>query len=149
MILLHLLPMATQHNGDKPVKTYPVWNSTLKRKAPLPKNSKPIQKSSKPIARNVRPNKESARRKKERPIYQQLCKENLEQNPFCRANISEGCTKENPRPSTQNHHMLGRGKNYIVKETLLAICDGCHEVCHDNTELAKQLGASKYRNRPS
>lgn len=86
--------------------------------------------------------KECQRKKKYRPIRDNYVAE----NPDCRMNITEGCTKENPRPTVDVHHMKGKIEDLLFDTEFF--CPGCRQ-CHDYAEThpteAKILGISLNR----
>lgn len=74
-----------------------------------------------------KPKKVSEKRKTENEQYWLLRDEFLKEHPDCQAK-TETCTKE----STDVHHMIGRGKEYLNTKFWLSVCRNCHIFITDN-----------------
>lgn len=73
-------------------------------------------------------------------LYSKLRVEFLSNNPFCKAHLA-GCTAN----STDVHHKAGRGKNYLDRQTWVAVCRSCHDWIEKHPMQAKELGLSTSR----
>lgn len=51
--------------------------------------------------------------------------------------MCEVCGK---RSSQDVHHKAGRGKNYLLEDTWLAVCRACHEEIHRHPAWARKEG---------
>ena len=65
-------------------------------------------------------------------------KEFMQAHPNC---AMPGCSK----PSTDLHHMKGRGKDLLAKEYWKALCRGCHDWATENSKAAIEMGVSVSR----
>ncbi len=72
----------------------------------------------------------SRKREREAKIYSAARRAFLDERPRC-----EVCVK---RKSQDVHHKSGRGKNYLLEETWLAVCRGCHDEIHSNPTWARE-----------
>ena len=77
----------------------------------------------------------SEKRMKEGKEYSKKRSQFLTELPMC-----EVCLRAN---STDVHHIAGRGKNYLNKETWLSTCRSCHDKIHREPIWAREKGYLK------
>jgi len=83
--------------------------------------------------------KVSDKQKKLNTAYMALRKTYMEQNPKC---MFKGCH----RPSTECHHVRGRGEKYMLDTSeWMAVCSEHHRHIHDNDKESRELGYLKSR----
>lgn len=87
------------------------------------------------------PNKVSPKRKELNKEYFALVEQFKKDNPKCKANVNEYCTKNTEDP----HHTRGRGKYLLDVGTWLPVCRSCHIFIEANPEIAKERGWSESR----
>jgi hypothetical protein len=76
----------------------------------------------------------SAKRVREEREYSALRKKFLGEIKYCEPCHAAGRTRT---PSTQCHHMAGRGRFYLRVDTWLAVCHDCHQKITDNRTWAE------------
>lgn len=132
------------------------WRGTKERKSACMqcarKYAKPIYKgvkmieSTKPLNKpiqaykKVKPiNKMSDKEKKRQSAYNALRKVYMSQHDRC-------MFKDCQRPSTECHHIRGRGKEYMLDTSeWMAVCSEHHRYIHDNDKESRELGYLKSR----
>lgn len=88
-----------------------------------------------------KPKKVSAKRKLLNEEYHKLVVRFKRDNPKCKANVNEYCTKNTEDP----HHTRGRGKFLLDVSTWLPVCRSCHIFIESNPAIAKEKGLSYSR----
>lgn len=73
--------------------------------------------------------------------YGKLRKAYLLSHPKCEACVILG--NREPMPSTEIHHLKGRGKYLNDVSTFIASCRWCHRVIHNYPNTARKLGLLK------
>lgn len=87
------------------------------------------------------PNKISKKQKEKLAEYNARVKVWKVENPKCKANCNEYCTKE----TDDNHHQRGRGKYFMDESTWLPCCRSCHNFIEQHPKEAYEKGWSKSR----
>lgn len=116
----------------KPPKRQKREPKGLRRSTPLKTNTR---LGSKNIGRARRSN---LRRSK----YDALSREFKDENPICQVRVS--CFG---MPTSDVHHLKGRGIYLLVVETWRACCTKCHRFIHRNPAKAYELGLLWKRNQ--
>lgn len=67
-------------------------------------------------------------------------------NQYCKLNMTEDCTADNPKEATDIHHTAGRVGSLLYEEKFWLPGDRvCHRLAHDKDKEAKQKGVSVLR----
>lgn len=87
------------------------------------------------------PNKVSPKREELNKEYFKLVEQFKKDNPECKANVNEYCTKTTDDP----HHKKGRGKFLLDVSSWLPVCRSCHQFLEQHPKEAKEKGWSESR----
>jgi hypothetical protein len=95
---------------------------------------------------NTRINPVSDKKRKQNKEYSVLRKDFLKDktNSYCKAALP-GCTGKDKSTLTI-HHMKGRGRHTLDKNTWVTLCFNCHRWVEEHPEKAKIMGLSLNRN---
>lgn len=99
------------------------------------------QKAKNSIPRK-KPNAVSEKRKEINEEYFKLVEQFKKDNPECKANVNDFCTKHTDHP----HHKRGRtGDNLMDVATWFPVCASCHSYIEAHPKEAKEKGWSESR----
>ncbi|HEY3527253.1 MAG TPA: hypothetical protein VGK47_13730 [Nitrososphaeraceae archaeon] len=87
------------------------------------------------------PNKVSPKREELNKEYFKLVEQFKKDNPLCKANVNEYCTKDTDDP----HHKRGRGIYLLEVSTWLPVCRSCHSFITSHPKEAIEKGWSESR----
>lgn len=99
-----------------------------------------VQKAKNTIPR-PKVKKVSPKREELNKEYFILVEQFKKDNPLCKANVNEFCTKDTDDP----HHKRGRGIYLLDVSTWLPVCRSCHSFITSNPKEALERGWSESR----
>lgn len=103
---------------------------------------KPLKRRS-ALKRKTRLKPMSNRRRSEALVYSLMRKQFLALRPVCEAHAIIHGDEVVLTQSSDVHHVHKRGKNYLNKDTWMAVCRDCHERIENNKKWARQNGLLK------
>jgi hypothetical protein len=113
------------HKTEEALKKAQSKRDKLKEKAKLK------QQEPKPAI-----NKVSVKQKEKNTEYGIRVKEWKKENPKCKANCNQYCTKE----TDDCQHLRGRGKYLMDESTWMPVCRSCHTYIGDHSKEAYEKG---------
>ena len=69
-------------------------------------------------------------------LYSHMRKKFLTENPVCQIRKDGVCSHK----STDVHHTKGRGIWYLIVESWMSVCRGCHDYAHGHPKEARDKG---------